>query len=268
MFTSQLYTESLPKPNGQSPVDIGALWERTLDELSHAMTQATFDGLLRGSVPVSLTGDVLTVIVPSRQAADWLNNRLKNTVSRALGHTADQPYDVVFIPQSPWPAAAPPPEPPPPDPAPQTTPAVNNQTLRQRYEALVQPQQVESCMQYFRQKWRPLLGPVVSELIRELRQLGHQDHPREDLSQATVEIAQADLAEALGISFRTLKRVLRRDAHGQFKQPHLERFILDMQQVDARSARGRIEQKRTRFVIRMHEPLTPADEEQLTIGTK
>lgn len=248
--------------------EIKVLWQRTLDELATTMTQATFYSLLNDSVPSRLFSDTLVVVVPSSQSADWLNHRLRDKISRTLASLAGTSLNVLFVSRSEHnvshPAEA--------ESHPRTLarekapecgrPSASAGEVDGDYRTIVQPHRVEVSTQYFRQHWRPLLGPLLSELVRELRQRSY-DQNGSDGQEAIVEISQKELAESLGVSRSTIARALARDAAGNFKHRYLDFFIQEIAVPTSRDSQGRLRNDKTRFLVRIDEPLTPTDQRRL-----
>lgn len=127
-------------------------------------------------------------------------------------------------------------------------------------DAIIQPAQKEynQATQYYRKKWRPLLGPTLSELIRELRQRCHYKSKRDKFL-----TTYKSLAAALGVSERTVKRALARDKEGRFANEHLNYFIADIQVIRESKGKGEIRTKGTRFLIYLTDTLTPDDRTKL-----
>jgi hypothetical protein len=286
MNLPSFYTNSAELQNGHLPVEAKALWQQTLGELEQTMTQASFNSLLVGSVPIQLFNDTLTVAVPSDQAADWLNHRLKNVVDRTVTTYAGHSVKVLFVSDN---------KPLskkidhyqfdkqqghlslPNDPAISPTGLSDMPTSEtdfldggrktpdlseEAYNTFVKPHQVEVFTQYFRKKWRPLLGPLLSELIRELRQRCYNKQKNDD-QEVRIEVTQDELAQTLGVSRSTIARMLTRDKQGNFKNHYLSYFIKEMTVLQNRQIDGRVKATTTRFVILVDEPLTPADETRL-----
>lgn len=130
-------------------------------------------------------------------------------------------------------------------------------------DAVIKPHKVEVHTQYFRRKWRPKLGPLLSELVRELRQrcyYGQGDGQKRD----TVEVTMPDLAVSLGVSRSTILRALERDDSGQFSNPLLHYFVRDTETVrEYDPKKGKMVNKSTMFRVYLDEPLTPEDEAKL-----
>lgn len=126
---------------------------------------------------------------------------------------------------------------------------------------VIQPNQVEVHSQYFRRQWRPLLGPTLSELVRELRQRCHHKSGRN-----AFEVTYKTLGAAIGVSERTIKRAFARRDDGEFENALLGYFIAEMDVMKQSNGKGGIRNLGTRFVIYLDEPLTPEDEDDLRRG--
>ena len=72
------------------------LWANTLDLLKQELPRATFETWLRPTEGHSLQGNDLTVLVASPHNAEWLEQRLYQTILRALRQGSDQKLDVRF----------------------------------------------------------------------------------------------------------------------------------------------------------------------------
>ena len=266
--------------------EVNRIWKHTLEQLSDTMTQATFNSLLIGSVPVQFYNDTLTIAVPSNYAADWLNYRLIEGINRAATSNAGMPLQVQFVSrkevverhfESPsyqkqldLPLEGE-------NDASSTHRASNTRAFKEdplevdvvseAYDTIINPHRVEVFTQYFRKKWRPLLTPLLSELIRELRQCCYSKYRRNDGPEVAIEVTQEELGQALGVSRSTITRALARDKKGNFKNQYLSYFIKEMTIMQNRRMNGRVKKTQTRFVIVVEEPLTPEDEAKLTISS-
>lgn len=123
------------------------------------------------------------------------------------------------------------------------------------YNQLVKPDKVFVATQYFRLRWVPLLGPALSWVIIALRQHCYWNK-RTGEKRDWCLITYDELAEEVGVSVSTLKRLL--------QQEHADKFVLDVTQ------RYRYDpnlQKQVRsksmYRIRMDDPLVPEDEARL-----
>ena len=72
------------------------LWAATLDLLEQELPRSTFETWLRPTEGHSVQGDDLTVLVASPHNAEWLEQRLYQTILRALRQGSDQKLDVRF----------------------------------------------------------------------------------------------------------------------------------------------------------------------------
>lgn len=245
--------------------EVTTLWRYTLDELSRVMTRATFHGLLSDSKPAQFDNGTLTVSVSSDRSAAWLNLKHKETVARTLTSLAGVPIQVAFTPPPASQIALP-------DISLQADPAQNNSAPQPKPAAITKqaPQsqatpdsdfadpltQLETATQYFRLQWRPLLGPLLSEMIRELRQIGHEQNHRQS-SEVVVEIAQGELAARLGVSRSTIARALMRDNQDNFKNQYLQYFITHITVLTYRDRKGRVQKGKTRFTIQLNDSQIP-----------
>ena len=71
-------------------------WANTLDLLKQELPRSTFETWLRPTEGHSLQGNDLTVLVASPHNAEWLEQRLYQTILRALRQGSDQKLDVRF----------------------------------------------------------------------------------------------------------------------------------------------------------------------------
>ena len=72
------------------------LWASTLDRLEQELPRATFETWLRPTEGHSVQGNDLQVLVASPHNAEWLEQRLYQTILRALRQGSDQKLDVRF----------------------------------------------------------------------------------------------------------------------------------------------------------------------------
>ena len=71
-------------------------WATTLDLLEQELPRSTFETWLRPTEGHSVQGNDLTVLVASPHNAEWLEQRLYQTILRALRQGSDQKLDVRF----------------------------------------------------------------------------------------------------------------------------------------------------------------------------
>ena len=72
------------------------VWAATLDRLEQELPHSTFETWLRPTEGHSVQGNDLTVLVASPHNAEWLEQRLYQTILRALRQGSDQKLDVRF----------------------------------------------------------------------------------------------------------------------------------------------------------------------------
>ena len=72
------------------------VWAATLDRLEQELPRATFETWLRPTEGHSVQGNDLRVLVASPHNAEWLEQRLYQTILRALRQGSDQKLDVRF----------------------------------------------------------------------------------------------------------------------------------------------------------------------------
>jgi hypothetical protein len=239
------------------------IWTQVLRQLQQQMTRATFNTWLAQSSLVGVENEVYTVEVTSSQAIDWLENRLKEVIARSLTGVVGKPVEVKFIAREVRPY----------EPLDETLAEETGETYdaelkaayHDRRNAIIQPARVEQHTQYFRLKWRPLLGPMLSELIRELRQRCYFGKGKDPTRRNSFGVTYKQLAFALGVSERTLYRALERDETGRFKNEYLNFFIKDMRVLKKYDEeKGKFINDKTQFVIYLDEPLTPKDQARLS----
>ena len=62
-----------------------AIWSETLNQLKGQMLKGAFDSVMQGTHLVGLEGDIYVIQVATPLAKDWLENRLRQVIERALG---------------------------------------------------------------------------------------------------------------------------------------------------------------------------------------
>ena len=72
------------------------MWAATLDRLEQELPRATFETWLRPTEGHSVQGNDLTVLVASPNNAEWLEQRVYQTILRKLRQGSDQKLDVRF----------------------------------------------------------------------------------------------------------------------------------------------------------------------------
>lgn len=86
----------LPSPPAAPSVN-DAIWAETQSMLRRQMTQATYDTIIQGTSLIGLREDKYVVGVHSDMAKEWLENRLRDIVQRALSGVIGQPAVIEFV---------------------------------------------------------------------------------------------------------------------------------------------------------------------------
>ena len=129
------------------------------------------------------------------------------------------------------------------------------QAYANAYNEIVQPDRVFVASQYFRKKWVPLLGHALAWLIIALRQRCYYNRETGELRDWCL-VTQEELAKEIGVSRRTLIRLLQR--------PYAEWFIEEVQCQYHYDSRFRKQVRGASvYRIRMDDPLIPEDQELL-----
>ena len=84
------------RPSFKSPSESEAVWSEVQAVLRHQMTRATFDAIIQPTVLLQRTGDQYIVGVRSEMAQEWLENRLRDIVQRALSSVVAAPVEIKF----------------------------------------------------------------------------------------------------------------------------------------------------------------------------
>ena len=225
-------------------------WEEVKSLLFLQMTKATYQQYINRTSLLALDDSVATLEAQNAMAAEWLRQpRIKQVAARAFNSILGGPVEVVVTAAAHKPGPAAQPEEPGDD-------FVG--VYRDKRNEIIRPDFVEVHTQYFRRYWRPKLGPLLSELVRELRQRCYYGRGQDPKRRPTVNATYKELAAALGVSDRTIKRALQRDDAGNFANDNLHYFIKDMQPIHVYTD-GRILTVGTRFTIWLDEELTPED---------
>ena len=81
----------------ESSVNYPQVWQATLGELELALQRPVFENWLKDARFVAYEDGAYIIAVKSAFAQEWLNQRLKNTITRRLERLGNQPADVKFI---------------------------------------------------------------------------------------------------------------------------------------------------------------------------
>jgi len=227
------------------------LWSEALKELHGQMTQATYDQWFAGSQLERVNG-YHVVHATSSQAKENLEGHWVNRITMAVSRAAGQDVVIKFDAQGYYyPETKP-------EPA-RTSKAdldVQGVYLDKR-NAIIQPKKMHAETLYFMREWWPLLKPVESLLIMVLRQRCYYKPGN------TCQATYAELAKAINVSTKTLKRTLERDQAGQFKNEYLGQFIKAIETIRTKNKDNHVRNAGSKFVVVLDDPLTPDDTAKL-----
>jgi len=243
-----LQVEDSPARPPPEAGDLEKLWEAAKRELQLQLPRATFDAWLRGSEVAGADGEELVVRVRNPYAVDWLHNGgLQEVISRTVARLARRPVAIRFV-------------------GPEAGEEISLEgAYRDPQNEIVRPDRVAVCTQYFRTQWAPLLGPVLTLAIWELRQRcyyggarrqGESEAERRARRRDTCTARLEDIAAVCGVSVRTLRRHLN-------ENPHVGLFILSREPIYALGPDGRPRHVSNVWRIVLDDPLTPDDARRL-----
>jgi hypothetical protein len=124
---------------------------------------------------------------------------------------------------------------------------------------LVRPEQVHVETRYFFRKWKPRLGPTATLLIMELRDRCYYN-PRTEERRDTCWPALDELGAALGVSARTIQRLL--------DEPLVQLFVKVEHRYRFDERLGRKVRTSSLYHVAMDDPLLPEDQEALDSSVK
>lgn len=215
----------------------GDLWGQALQVLTHQMTQATFNAWLKDTAS-RIQGNRLTVFTSNPYGLDWLENRLRPTIERAVEQVAGREMAVEFKLNGS-------------DDVGYQPELLLTESRGEEYTRTVKPDDIFAGTQYFRRNWTAILGPATWCMILELRQRCYKNKSTGEIRDKC-KATYAELASIAGISERQAQRLL---------GPSLivDLFILDRQTLQRHSIKqGKKVNEATKWVVNMDEPiLTP-----------
>lgn len=85
-------------PTASTTLSPAAAWKATLDEIKPQLTKATYDQQLSDATLLRIEGDHFVIGARNAYAADWLNNRLRDTILRTMNGILDRPATIEFVP--------------------------------------------------------------------------------------------------------------------------------------------------------------------------
>lgn len=120
---------------------------------------------------------------------------------------------------------------------------------------IVHPTNLHVETRYFFRKWKPMLGPVLTLLIMELRDRCYYN-PRTGERRDYCWPSQEELARAIGVSVRTVIRAL--------QDPLARKFVRVQHRYRYDPTMGKKVRTSSAYVVAMDDPLLPDDDAVLT----
>lgn len=231
------------------------VWQRTLAALKTQTDPATFKAHLAQCEVTHVSGSTWTIAcLPN--SVDWLRHRLGDVVEQTLSGVVGEEVGIEWVVEEPVFFAAK-------EVKEEESSEEANVHGRGAYPnewaAIVKPNEIELSTQYFRHEWRPILGTLRSELIRELRQRCFYSKDDPTKTRDEFDTTYLSLAKALKVSERTIIRLLERDEKRNFKDKYLGYFIKSIRTKKFRRADGKIRNEGTSFVIYLTDPIVPKE---------
>lgn len=155
------------------PLSLTQVWKATLSELQLQMTRATFDTWLRNATFLRADDTTIVISLQSDRAVDWVENRLKDTISRTINAITGKEWNLAFEIAE---AAAPPSSPTPEYPDTSEDQVQAQPRAGQAHITLFEVDPTRgfiSVPHYALRFWRPLLGLVPFTLWEVLRSYGY-----------------------------------------------------------------------------------------------
>jgi hypothetical protein len=253
-------------------------WQMVLGRLRPEMSKALFETWVEPLRPLSYREGVVTIGAANPYGRDWVESRLKSSLSRLLAGVYNAPLSVQVVvdnsfandkAQSPAPApvSGDPPEEREPDNGLESS-AVESarrensprkimlqRAYGNRRAAVVQPERGMFLTLYFFNNWLPLLGHSAATIILAARSMCYWNPLTGELRN-TVETDMAELARRAAVSVRTVKDVLAQDLVQRYFLRYVVRRMMTPNGV--RTAGITLQ-------VRMDDPLTPADQEEYNL---
>jgi hypothetical protein len=97
-FSGNPGSQNLPVPSPLMPPSVDeAIWAETQLVLRRQMTQATYDTIIQGTSLLEQEGNKYIIGAQTEIAKDWLENRLRDIVQRALSSVVGEVVKVEFV---------------------------------------------------------------------------------------------------------------------------------------------------------------------------
>jgi hypothetical protein len=255
-----------------APPALQEAWQLVLGRLRPEMSKAHYETWVEPLRPLSYRDGVVTIGASNPYGRDWVESRLKSSLSRLLEGVYNAPLDVQvvvangFTPQvgesmgvdanegSQEPLEAPVETPAAEAPAAKRETNHRKAMLQRAYgsrrAAVIQPERGMFLTLYFFNQWLPLLGHSAATIILAARSLCYWNPLTGELRN-TIETDMADLAKRAAVSVRTVKDVLASDL--------VQRYFLRYRVRRVMTPNG-IRTAGITLQVRMDDPLTPDDQ--------
>jgi hypothetical protein len=181
-------------------MDIQQAWKTVLGQLQMEMPRAAFDTWVRDTQALSFEDGVLTIGARNAYARDWLESRLRSTVSRLLIGIMNQTVDVDFV-ISQTQAEGEPDEPD------EKEVSISADEIASLYYQVVRPDRAVYLPGYFR-KHLAQLGPDLGWMYIGFRQAAYGEGAR--AGKKTARFSGKQIAALCGITERTFWNRLER----------------------------------------------------------
>jgi hypothetical protein len=249
-------------------------WQMVLGRLRPEMSKALFETWVEPLRPLSYREGVVTIGAANPYGRDWVESRLKSSLSRLLAGVYNTPLSVQVVVDNsfsgepaPGPASTPAPEESEPENGPENSPLepsrretsprkiMLQRAYGSRRAAVVQPERGMFLTLYFFNNWLPLLGHSAATIILAARSMCYWNPLTGELRN-TVETDMAELARRAAVSVRTVKDVLAQDLVQRYFLRYIVRRMMTPNGI--RTAGITLQ-------VRMDDPLTPTDQEEYNL---
>ena len=247
-----------------------------LGRLRPEMSKALFETWVEPLRPLSYREGVVTIGAANPYGRDWVESRLKSSLSQLLAGVYNTPLSVQLVVDNSFSGE------PAPDPAPALAQALEEREpeggpenalaepsrretsprkimLQRAYgsrrAAVVQPERGMFLTLYFFNNWLPLLGHSAATIILAARSMCYWNPLTGELRN-TVETDMAELARRAAVSVRTVKDVLAQDLVQRYFLRYIVRRMMTPNGI--RTAGITLQ-------VRMDDPLTPTDQDEYNL---
>ena len=249
-------------------------WQMVLGRLRPEMSKALFETWVEPLRPLSYREGVVTIGAANPYGRDWVESRLKSSLSRLLAGVYNTPLSVQVVVDNsfsgefaPGPASAQAPEEREPENGAENASAepsrrdtsprkiMLQRAYGSRRAAVVQPERGMFLTLYFFNNWLPLLGHSAATVILAARSMCYWNPLTGELRN-TVETDMAELAHRAAVSVRTVKDVLAQDLVQRYFLRYIVRRMMTPNGI--RTAGITLQ-------VRMDDPLTPTDQDEYNL---